>query len=242
MRAPVLDELSHDHDVAVLDLPGYGASSPPRGITSPTEVADLLAGVLDALEWRDALVAGTSLGGWFALELALSHPRRVRGAVVCAAAGLQSPEDYLFALFVDGRAAAGTERLVEDGLIGRLAPADRAIVGQSPAMANAVVGPYAQTLAAAAACSWHWATANPRLLRRLCGLATPVTVLWGEHDALIPLAHGRLLASTIPAATLEILPSTGHLIPLERPDAFAAAVRRRTGRMLPAMARTTASR
>lgn len=229
VEAPALATLATDHDVVILDLPGYGDSDPPKEHTTPSDIADLLAEVLDALGWPQATVVGTSLGGWFALELAITHPERVAALVVCDAAGLQVPEDYLLALFVDGRAAAGTEHLIEQGLIGRLAREDRDVRSQPPAVARAIIGPFAQTLAAAAACSWHWATANPRLLGRLRHVTCPVTVLWGEHDALIPLAHGQALVAHLPDAELVVLADTGHLVPLERPDAFTASVRERTG-------------
>lgn len=225
LAAPALVDLARDHEVVVVELPGYGDSDPPGDLASPGAVADLLARLLDHLRWPDATVAGTSLGGWFGVELALSHPHRVAGLLLAGAAGLQTPQDYLFALFADGRAAERTEQLVADGLLRLLPPEERDLGALPGPLATAVVGPFVQALAAAAANSWHPARVNPLLQRRLAAVACPTVVLWGEHDALIPLAHGRAFAAAIPGARLHVVGGGGHLLARDAPDAFAAGVR-----------------
>jgi pimeloyl-ACP methyl ester carboxylesterase len=225
LASPAFDDLAADHDVVLLDLPGYGSSDPPRGLRDVAGMVTLLAGLLDHLNWKASAVAGTSLGGWFAMELALGHPRRVRGLLLAAAAGLHTPEDFLFALFAEGRAAAGTERRMEEALAQRLALDPGEVEALPPAVAAAVAGPFVQSLAAAAAASWHPYTVNPRLLGRVGNIGCPTTVLWGERDALIPVSHGRALAGHIPGARFRLVPAAGHLVALERPDVFAAEMR-----------------
>ena len=51
----------------------------------------------------------------------------------------------------------------------------------------------------------------------------PTLVLWGQHDRLIPLAHGEYYAEHIPAARLETL-DCGHMLPFEKPEEFAQRV------------------
>ena len=66
--------------VVAVDLRGHGRSDKPdEGYDFSTLTADLVA-VLDALEWQRALVAGQSMGGNLALELAATAPARVAGA------------------------------------------------------------------------------------------------------------------------------------------------------------------
>jgi 3-oxoadipate enol-lactonase len=225
VRSPALDELRADHDLVLLDLPGYGRSDPPTGLGSAAAIVDLLVALLDRLAWRSATLLGTSLGGWFALELAIAHPDRVTGLVVADAAGLHSPPEYLLALFTEGRAAERTEELIHRSLVGRIPEDEATLAGMPPALAAATLAPFIQTLAAAALTSWHPATAAPGLAGRLGAIRAPTTVLWGEHDALIPLAHGRLLASAIPGALLVIATGGGHLLPIEHPELVVAAVR-----------------
>ena len=91
---PVMDRLAAERDVIAVDMPGFGASPPLPGGVEPTPqaLAAALAAQLDALDVERAHVAGNSLGGWVALELAkLGRARSVTGALrrglLVAAAG-----------------------------------------------------------------------------------------------------------------------------------------------------------
>lgn len=223
--AAALDDLADDHEVVVPWLPGYGPSELPEPGATPASMGAMVAAVMDEVGWPAATVAGTSLGGWFALEAALHAPERVTALVVCDAAGLHMPEDYVMRLFVDGHAADDAPQLI--ATTASPLPADERDVSRlPPALAAAVVGPFVQSLAAAVGCGWHPALANPRLLRRLPQIRCPVTILWGARDPLIPLAHGQAMAGALPRATLEVVEGVGHLPPLDAPRDVAAAVRR----------------
>jgi pimeloyl-ACP methyl ester carboxylesterase len=86
---PVLDRLSAERDVIALDLPGFGRSpalngSPP----TPQALAAAVAAFLDDLGIVRAHLAGNSLGGWVALELAKMG--RAHSVAALSAAGLWS--------------------------------------------------------------------------------------------------------------------------------------------------------
>jgi pimeloyl-ACP methyl ester carboxylesterase len=52
----------------------------------------------------------------------------------------------------------------------------------------------------------------------------PVTILWGEHDAWIPLERGRTLAGRIRSAGFRSIPWAGHLVQQDAPEAIVATV------------------
>ena len=52
----------------------------------------------------------------------------------------------------------------------------------------------------------------------------PALVVWGEHDRLVSVAHGRAYAEGLPSARLVVVPGAGHYPYLEQPEAFAQAV------------------
>ena len=82
MWRPVLPALAAEHDVVALDLPGFGASPmPPAGTPAGVDsLCALVADFLDELGLDRPHLAGNSLGGLIALELA----RRGRARSVCA--------------------------------------------------------------------------------------------------------------------------------------------------------------
>lgn len=53
----------------------------------------------------------------------------------------------------------------------------------------------------------------------------PALVVWGRQDAMMPPAHGRRLAELLPKGRLVELDECRTLIPLDRPDGLAAAIR-----------------
>ncbi len=85
-----MERLTAERDVIAVDLPGFGESTPLNGSGPPTPAA-LAAAVAAALPDEPYHVAGNSLGGWVALELARGRPRavghrdRTGGAVARAA-------------------------------------------------------------------------------------------------------------------------------------------------------------
>ena len=71
-----------------VDLPGFGGSPPLDGEPSPAALAAAVADGLERIGVRDYDVAGNSLGGWVALELALAG--HARSVVAIGPAGLWS--------------------------------------------------------------------------------------------------------------------------------------------------------
>jgi pimeloyl-ACP methyl ester carboxylesterase len=69
---PLLDLLARERDVIAVDLPGFGGSAPLSNGDRPTpqRLAGSVAAFLDELGIERAHLAGNSLGGWVALELA----------------------------------------------------------------------------------------------------------------------------------------------------------------------------
>lgn len=66
--------------------------------------------------------------------------------------------------------------------------------------------------------------ARPDSTPMLAGIVQPTLVLRGEEDGIMSDAHFEILSGTIPNARGFVVPHSGHLIPLERPEAFADAV------------------
>jgi pimeloyl-ACP methyl ester carboxylesterase len=86
----VMPSLAEAFDVVAVDLPGHGRSPWASDLPmNPRSIADSVVETLDAIRVERAHLAGNSLGGWIALELAAAHPDRVRSVTALAPAGMR---------------------------------------------------------------------------------------------------------------------------------------------------------
>ena len=81
--------LQEKFQVTAIDLPGHGKSDfDPRQAMDPYSLALLMTKQMDDLGIEKAHIAGNSLGGWIALEMAAAFPDRVLSVTGLAPAGL----------------------------------------------------------------------------------------------------------------------------------------------------------
>ena len=73
-------------ELLFFDRPGHGWSARGAGNNTQELQAETIAALMDALKIKDAVIVAHSFGGSVAMALALSHPERVRGLVLMAAA------------------------------------------------------------------------------------------------------------------------------------------------------------
>jgi pimeloyl-ACP methyl ester carboxylesterase/quercetin dioxygenase-like cupin family protein len=193
-----------------------------RELTLGRWAADLAA-VVEALGLDRPVVVGHSLGGAVALRLAFDRPELVRGvALICTEANLSN---------LAPRMLASAERIERDGLAAWVdgawaqnppfAPGslvrDPSLLDEYRALLleNDPADYVRQCRAIAAAESQE---------DRLPELAVPALVVVGAEDDRTLPEHGRELAARIPQARLVEVPEVGHTIPLEAPEAAAAAL------------------
>jgi pimeloyl-ACP methyl ester carboxylesterase len=197
--------------VIALDLPGHGRSAGPPcpGIADyAAEVARFAA----ALGLGRAVLAGHSMGGAIALEIALRYPDRVAGLVLIATgARLPVSPRLLDAVARDFEQAAA---LLGAWAYGR--QADRRLA-ETAAQRLGDTNP-TLLLADLQACAAFDRTAD------IGRIAAPALVLCGEADTMTPPALGAKLAQRLPCASLEIIPGAGHMLMLELPGETARRI------------------
>lgn len=224
---PVLDLLAAEHDVIAVDLPGFGASLPDGTVPSVAGLAVRLEALFAELGLQRPHVAGNSMGGGIALELAR------RGSVASATAvspvGFWTARERAFSV---GSIKASLR------LLPALRPALPALVAtgagrtllfeqyfrrpwrltaeEALAGADALIGS-ASTPAALELFGQH-TFRDPRALD-----ATPVTIAWGDHDYVLLTRQRERARTMLPRARHVELPGCGH-VPFSDDPALLATV------------------
>lgn len=180
-------------------------------LSARPRLEDSVADILKRAPAHFALV-GTSYGGNLAMEVALAAPERVTALWLmgCNPAAPQAGGPDL------AGGLEATPDAVVDMLAGLVVHKDAvAQAAAFKAMAQRVGGP-------AGAAQARALNARRESASRLGALTMPAMVLWGEQDALVPVAVGQALATALPNARFEVLPECGHLPTLEKPVESAA--------------------
>jgi pimeloyl-ACP methyl ester carboxylesterase len=218
--APVLDLLAAQRDVIAIDLPGFGESPAlPAGTeASPAILTAAVAELVASIGVERPHVAGNSLGGWIALELALAGDARSVTAI--APAGLWSRT-------LGPRPSVG--RRVARAALPVLAPVLATTRGRTAALAAVTAHPTrvpagdAVRLVRAYAAAPGFDAANTAMragrFQGLDRIDVPVTLAWPEHDRLV----GR--PARLPAKIRNVvLRDCGHLPMWDDPDQVAAVL------------------
>ncbi|HEV7846239.1 MAG TPA: alpha/beta hydrolase [Thermoleophilaceae bacterium] len=225
---PMLPLLERRFDVLAVDLPGFGRSAPfPEGFDStPEALADAVEDEMARAGFDSAHIAGNSLGGWIALELA--RRGRAESVTAISPAGLQHGRERDW--------GAGVLRAMR--WLARNAPPPEALL-RNPITRSLLAGPttarpwkkdpdelieetelfagnpgFEATLP-------HTFDAQPR---GLTTLDTPVLILWGTMDVVLIPRQGRRFERLIPGAELRYIRGIGHVPMADAPEQLADAI------------------
>ena len=220
-------ELAGRVRVVAPDLPGFGESDrDPDGDYSMTAQAEAVVAFADACGLGRVHLAGSSMGGRIAAEVAHDHPERLRSLWLLAPAGAQGERLSemiegvlagtpvpLFSQTASEYAAMLDYVMVRPPRVPR--PALRVLAAES-AQAYALNHVVFQAMSAELA-------ARPSTEALLAGLGLPTLITWGQDDRVLDASGAATIAAAMPRATVEVMADTGHLPMLEDPGATAAA-------------------
>lgn len=232
---PVVAGLAARFTVIAVDLPGFGGSRPLPAHVEPTPaaLAAAVARLLDELGVTCPHLAGNSLGGWVALELAAIRP--AASLTLLSPAGLWHGDTPLYnrlslrATRWFARHAAGPLSRLVNYRLGRAL-----ILGQTHGRPARLTAEYAHAaIRAMGTCPGFEDVLAATLKRRFLATApisAPVTVAFGSRDRLLLRHQSRHLDQLPPGSLAEALPGCGHIPMADDPARVAAVIARSAGR------------
>ena len=207
-----IEALSRRHRLVLWDMRGHGRSDYPEdpGAYSEALTVGDIAALLDEIGAARAIVGGLSLGGYMSLAFYRAHPDRVRALLIIDTGPGFKNDDARDAW--NRRALETADRLDRDGLaVLKSASRERAMVTHRDAsgLARAARGMLTQR--------------DARVIELLPAIKVPSLIVVGADDTPF-LAASDYMAAKIPGAQKVAIPSAGHAVNIDQPQAFLDAV------------------
>lgn len=236
----VLRRLEGDAHCLAVDLLGLGDTevSPYEDFSLPMQ-AEVILDWLDQRGLDRVVLVGHEQGGGVVQQIVANHPERVSGMVLVSSVAYDNWPIPVAAQVMRLARTPGLDalayalelprRVAHNGLVGfRHAVHDPALITDE--IIAEYLRPFATAEGRERARRFLLAGADRYTLECLPGLRAyegPAAVVWGADDRYLSSSWGQRLVDDLPgAARLDLEPFCGHLVPEERPDAVAAAVRR----------------
>ncbi len=220
--APIWPALAQRARVFAVDLPGFGGSERRGDLLSPSAMGDFLLQLIDDFGLGGAHLVAPDIGTSAALFAAASRPGLLTSVTVGSGGAavpvqLSGPlEEWTLAPDLDRFRAMDPRAIVGatlDSIQGHsITPATRedylsSYEGDRFVESMRYVRTYPEDL--------------PRLAERLPGIDTPVQIVAGRKDRVVPLVNAEFLAERLPDSRLTIL-DAGHFVWEEAPDEYAS--------------------
>ena len=221
--------LAQTRRVISFDLPGFGLTGPNAdGDYSDPRYVTFVRNLLGRLGVGRVIVAGNSIGGAVAWQLALADPERVAGLVLVDAAGYDFVPESVPLGFRIARTPVLREamrwvlprRAIEDSVTN--------VYGDPSRVTATLVDRYYElTLREGnrVALMQRMDQLVPGPVDKLASIKVPTLILWGGLDRLIPPRWGEAFKRDIPGSQLVVFPGLGHVPQEEDPAATLAALR-----------------
>lgn len=195
------------------DLPGHGKSEGP-GLQTISAYAERLGAFLQALDARNSVLIGHSMGSAIAMQLFFQARERI-AALVLIGGGARLPvnPDLLEWTTSPTTFPLAVDRIVEWSYLAEDEP-EVAELGRQNLLSTRPTVLHGDLKA----CQQF------NLSERLSEITLPTLVLYGGQDRMTPPRLSQYLAAHLPAGRQEVIPEAGHMVILEKPEEVAEAV------------------
>jgi pimeloyl-ACP methyl ester carboxylesterase len=213
--APYMESLAERFDLIVPSHPGYGRSDTPAWLDTIHDLAFFYLDFIEQLGLEDVHLAGNSLGGWLAAEIAVRATTRLKTLTLVSPGGLHIKGVRKGDIFL-----WGNEERVRNTFFDQKMAEARLAANVSEEMADIALKNHFTT----AKLAWSPRFHDPHLHKWLHRIDVPTTIIWGENDKIFPVALAEAYREGIPGSQVTIIPECGHLPQQEKLDDFLSAV------------------
>ncbi|MEX3011509.1 3-oxoadipate enol-lactonase [Hoeflea sp. TYP-13] len=215
----VIVRLAGEFAIITYDKRGHGLSDTGTTPCSMDDHVADLAGLLDLLDVKNAIVCGLSVGGLIAQGLYASRPDLVRALVLCDTGHRIGTAD-MWNSRIDAIETAGIEA-ISDNILERWFTTEfrqeqpEALAGYRNMLCRTPSAGYMGTAAA---------IRDTDYTEEAKRIAVPAMCVVGDQDGATPPELVGEMAKLIPGARYQVIPNAGHLPCIEQPVVLTDAI------------------
>ncbi|MCY4394905.1 MAG: alpha/beta hydrolase [Rhodospirillaceae bacterium] len=213
---PFMARLAERFDLIAPEHPGFGGSDEPDWFDNIHDVAYFYLDFLKHLDLSGVHLAGLSLGGWIAMEIAVRSTARLASLTLACPAGIHVP-----GLATGDPFAWSPEEICRHGFHDQALAA--AAIAELPEAVEAD-DTWLKNRSSFARLAWEPRMHDPHLPKWLHRIDVPTRIVWGADDTILSAGHAEAIAAMIPGAGVTVVPDTGHFLHIERADALVSAI------------------
>jgi pimeloyl-ACP methyl ester carboxylesterase len=203
---PLVLELARTNRVVVPEFPGFGRTPLPGWLMGIDDAALFGLDLVAALGVERPHLAGHSIGGWIAVEMAVRHPTPFASLSLVAPMGVQSDGPLDFDVFIPPPDEVVRAQFHDQTLAQK----------EIDARANEDIDIVLQNRTGLARLGWSPRYANVRLPHWLHRVRAPTLLLWGDDDRIVPVDRHAVFKREIPRIDVVRYTACGHALPFER--------------------------
>jgi pimeloyl-ACP methyl ester carboxylesterase len=225
MWEPQINNLPDFVRLIAPDLRGHGESESIPGPYSMDLLADDLAALLDDLEIRSQVViCGLSMGGYVALAFQRKYADRIAAMVLTATRAAPDSAEGKLARDKSAETARknGVEAIIA-GMLPKLLASEN--YENEPALVERLGEIMRLTSLEGVLGALEGMKERPDSRPDLERFAFPTLILHGQEDQIIPIQEAKEMQASLPDGRLQLIPRAGHLLNMEQPALFNAAIR-----------------
>jgi pimeloyl-ACP methyl ester carboxylesterase len=212
-----LDRLARRWRVITPRHPGFGRSERPDSFRTIHDLAYLYLDMIAEQGLDDAVLVGSSFGGWIALEMCVRSVARVGRLVLIDSLGVKFGAR-------EERDIADIYALPTDEVLRRSFFDPQGSVPDYSGLSDEDATAVARDREATALYGWRPYMHDPGLRQWLHRVRVPTLVLWGENDGIVQRDYGEKLCRALPDCRFATIHQAGHYPQIERPDEVVDAI------------------
>ena len=216
-------KLAAEFTVLIPDMPGWGGSERPMWARTVRDVAILVSQFANQVTDEPYHLIGFGFGGYVAAEIACMSETTLSSLVLVGAVGIQPRDGEIMDQMMYSH-----RQYIEESFRDRESYINH--FGEEPPQEMRELWDHSREMTARV--SWKPYMFNRRLGELLKNVSIRTTLIWGEHDKVVPIDVAKQYQEALTISHIHIVKDAGHVVEIEAPDELQKLVSEHCGTQL----------